>query len=59
MENQFNEMYENVLKKIQMEKKEVVIGMNQNVDFLKVHKHNFTTELLDINLANDMLPVYY
>ena len=50
-------MYENVLKKIQMEKREVVIGMDQNMDFLKVHKHNSTMELLDINLANDMLTV--
>ena len=27
------------------------------MDFLKVHKHNSTMELLDIKLANDMLPV--
>ena len=40
-----------------MEKKEVVIGMDQKMDFLKVHKHNSTMELLDINLANDMLQV--
>ena len=46
-----------MLKKIQTEKKEVVIGMDQNMDFLKVHKHNFTMELLDVNLANDMPPV--
>ena len=56
-EKQFNELYENVLKKVQMEKKEVVIGMDHNMDFLKVHKHNSTMELLDINLANNMLPV--
>ena len=46
-----------MLKKIQMEKKEIVIGMDQILDFLKVHKHNFTMELLDIKLANDVLPV--
>ena len=56
-EKQFNELYENVLKKVQTEEKEVVIGMDQNMDFLKVYKHNSTMELLDINLANDMLPV--
>ena len=27
------------------------------MDFTKVHKHNSTMELLDINLTNDMLPV--
>ena len=46
-----------MFKEIQREKKEVVIGMDQHKDFLKVHKHKSTIELLDINLANDMLPV--
>ena len=30
---------------------------SQSMDFLKVYKHNFTMELLDINVVNDMLPV--
>ena len=46
------------LPKIHSEKgnKQIVLGMDQNLDFLKSTTHNFTHNFLDVTLNNGLLP---
>ncbi len=55
-ENNFISKYENLIQKIKIEKKDIIIGTDQNLDFLKVHQHTNTAKFLDTNLTNDLLP---
>ncbi len=48
--------YEEIIKKISNEKKHIVIGTDQNLDFLKIHEHTNTAKFLDVNLSNNLLP---
>ena len=34
----------------------IVIGTDQNLDFLKIHEHTNTAKFLDVNLSNNLLP---
>ena len=52
----FIKQYENLIKKIKNEKKNIVIGTDQNLDYLKIHQHANTAKFLDLNLSNDLLP---
>ena len=55
-ENDFIKTYEGIVKKIKKEKKNIIIGTDQNLDYLKVHQHANTAKFLDCNLSNDLLP---
>ncbi len=55
-ENNFISKYEDLLHRIKNEKKDIIIGTDQNLDYLKVHHHSNTAKFLDINLTNDLLP---
>ena len=55
-ENNFISKYEGLVEKIRKEKKDIIIGTDQNLDFLKIHQHSNTSKFLDINLTNDLLP---
>ena len=55
-ENNFITRYENLITKIKNEKKDIIIGTDQNLDFLKVHQHSNTAKFLDVNLTNELLP---
>ncbi len=48
--------YENLITKIKNEKKEIIIGTDQNLDFSKIHQHSNTAKFLDVNLTNELLP---
>ncbi len=55
-ENNFITKYEGLIGQIKREKKDIIIGTDQNLDFLKIHQHSNTAKFLDINLTNDLLP---
>ena len=55
-ENNFISKYEDLLHRIKREKKDIIIGTDQNLDYLKIHHHSSTAKFLDINLTNDLLP---
>ncbi len=55
-ESDFIRKYENIISVVQREKKQLIIGTDQNLDFLKIHEHSNTAKFLDINLSNDLLP---
>ncbi len=52
----FISTYEEVIGKIHKEKKSLIIGTDQNLDFLKIHEHTNTAKFLDVNLSNGILP---
>ena len=55
--NNFKTNYEKILDQIGHEKKEIIIGTDQNLNYLKINQHSQTSEFLDINLSNGILPV--
>ena len=55
-EPEFLLKYENLLTKLSQEKAELIIGLDQNFDYLNVNNHTNTSKLLDINLNNNLCP---
>jgi hypothetical protein len=55
-EKLFLEKYESLLKTIATEKKETIIGTDQNIDYLKINSYSNSSALFDINLNNNMTP---
>jgi exonuclease III len=53
----FLENYETFFKKIKTEKKELIIGTDQNLDFLKINSHYNTNRLFDLIVSNACIPV--
>ena len=47
--------YNAILNIINREKKRVILGTDQNLDYLKLHLHTMTKKLLDLNLEK----IYY
>ena len=54
-ENEFIETYSNIITKIRNEKKKIIIGTDQNLDYLKINQHNNTRKFFDLNLSNHLL----
>ncbi len=48
--------YEKIISTVKAESKNLIIGTDQNLDYLKVHTHSNTAKFLDLNLSNDLLP---
>ena len=56
-EKQFLIDYNMLLRQLKREKdKDILIGMNHNMDSLKTSKHKHTQSFLDLNLDEDLLP---
>ncbi len=55
-ETNFINKYEDLIYNIKKEKKDGIIGTDQNLDYLKIHQHSNTAKFLDVNLTNDLLP---
>ena len=45
-----------LLDKVKKESKNIIIGVDQNLDLLKIDTHKHTQELLELTLEYDMLP---
>ena len=43
-EKYFIEKYESIIKKIRTEHKKIIIGMDQNLDYLIIHTHQRTMD---------------
>jgi hypothetical protein len=48
--------YDNILAKLNNEKHDIFIGTDQNHDYLKIHQHKKTAELLNVFLNNAIIP---
>ena len=56
-EKQFLIDYASLLKQLEKENdKDILIGMDHNMDLLKMSKHKHTQSFLDLNLDEDLLP---
>ena len=53
---EFVEVYDKLLKELTKEKYEVILGMDHNLDLLKVDHHKKTEEFLECNLENGIVP---
>ena len=49
-------MYENIITKLQSYKHDIVIGTDQNFDYIKIDQHQNTQDLLDTFITNGILP---
>jgi exonuclease III len=56
-EKTFLENYKTLINKIKSENKEIIIGSDQNIDYLKVNTNNNASLLLDLNLDNELIPI--
>ena len=52
----FEECYHNLLKIMSKEKNDLIIGTDQNLDFIKIDQHVETSNFLDLNLTYHILP---
>jgi hypothetical protein len=50
------ERYQSVMEKLNKNKKRVIIGTDQNFDYLKIGSDKTTSDLLDVCLASNMIP---
>ncbi len=48
--------YENIIRKLQNYKNNIIIGTDQNFDYLQIDHHKNTSDLLDIFLTNGLCP---
>ena len=55
-EREFISDYETVVNKICNENKNLVIGTDQNLDYLKLHQHANTAKFLETNLNANLIP---
>ncbi len=55
-EASFIDKYESILEKINSENKDIIIGTDQNLDYLKINDHANTAKFLEINLSFGVLP---
>lgn len=55
-EREFLKLYGDLMKCLKSEKKELVFGIDQNIDYLKVNANQIASEFLDINLSSNLLP---
>jgi len=58
-ENEFIEKYESIVAKIKSERKRLIIGTDQNLDYLKIHTHTNTMKFFEMNISNNVIPTIY
>ena len=56
-EKQFIDKYSNIIEKINTENKDIIIGTDQNLDYLKCDRHTNTANFLNFNLESGLLPL--
>ena len=56
-EKQFIDKYSNIIEKINAENKDIIIGTDQNLDYLKCDRHTNTANFLNLNLESGLLPL--
>ena len=55
-EKQFLSDYEQLLDTISKENKNIIIGTDQNIDYLKINENTNASLLYDLNLQNSLIP---
>jgi hypothetical protein len=55
-EKHFLETYDYILRCVQNEKKDIVIGTDQNMDLLKFEQHTNIADLIDLNFSYGVVP---
>ena len=53
---EFIDSYSELLRELNKEKHELILGMDHNLDLLKINHHKKTKEFLECNLDNRMIP---
>ena len=55
-EKDFLSTYESIVNKVKDERKKLIIGTDQNLDYLKINNHRNTMNFFELNLSNNLLP---
>lgn len=58
-EAEFLNCYESIIDRIKDEHKKIIIGTDQNLDFLKINTHRNTQKFFEINVTNNLLPTIF
>ena len=58
-ETDFINYYESIVNKIRDENKKIIIGTDQNIDYLKINNHRNTQKFFELNLTNNLLPTIF
>ena len=58
-ERDFINYYDSIISKIRDEAKKIIIGTDQNMDYLKINTHRNTQKLFELNLTNNVLPTIF
>ena len=58
-EREFIEKYKSIVAKIKHENKKIIIGTDQNLDYLKINAHSRTMDFFNLNLENNIIPTIY
>ena len=53
---EFITQYQNMLNRLKIEKKDIILGMDHNLDLLKSNVHTETQTFLDVNFDNHLFP---
>ncbi len=53
----FFDRYQSIIDKINAEKKDVIIGTDQNLDYLKINDHTNTADFLNMNFSAGLMPM--
>ena len=48
--------YQNIIRQIQTENKLLILGMDQNIDYIKINTNHNAANFLDINLTSGLIP---
>ena len=52
----FIDSYDELIKELSLEKHELILPMDHNLDLLKINSHKKTEEFLECNLDNRLVP---
>lgn len=55
----FIDEYRAILNKLRSERKKIIIGTDQNLDFLKIDCHTNTMNFFDLNISNNLIPTIH
>jgi len=58
-EDDFLKNYEQIVTTVRSERKQIVVGTDQNLDLLKINQHGNTMKFFELNMNNNLLPTIY
>ena len=58
-EDDFITNYDKIVSKVKSERKKIIVGTDQNLDYLKINQHGNTMKFFELNMSNNLIPTIY